>query len=440
MSLLSRLLAAVNPTAASDDWAVARDAELAAQAAVAPRNQGNNGARYVLSSDPSSIALFSATPASSGYAITDHTALSVATCYACVSIIAGAIAQLPVHVYRLLPDGSREEQPRNNLWWLLNEQPHARWPAASWKEFIAQVVLLRGDQYTEIVRDNSGRPVSLIPYLPWQVVTALEGDRLQYYVWDIYTNKPHGVDQDDMLHFAGFGYDGVRSRSVIQYAARDNIGNSLAAADLAGRQFRDGAMQRVAVEFPGSMTDEQSTAFRNAWAATYGGVDNRKLPLVLTENAKVSTLNLTAADAQLIETRKFDKTEICVAFRVPPHMLGDTDKASSWGTGIEQMGIYFVQYTLRPHLVRWQDELNRKLFRRAGLFVEFDTAALLKGDSKAEAEYLRAALGGPGTGNGWITLNEARRVKNLPPLEGGDKPYNVNESASHETPAAATAA
>jgi HK97 family phage portal protein len=129
-------------------------------------------------------------------------------------------------------------------------------------------------------------------------------------------------------------------------------------------------------------------------------------------------VSLSAEDSQLLEARKFQVIDIARAFGVPPHLIGETSASTSWGTGIESMGRGFVRFTLQPYLVRIEQEINRKLFRTAKYFVEFNRDALLEGDSKGQADYFRAALGGPGTGPGWMTVDDVRRVKNLPPMEG----------------------
>ena len=112
-------------------------------------------------------------------------------------------------------------------------------------------------------------------------------------------------------------------------------------------------------------------------------------------------------------------------------MIGETTKASSWGTGIEQMSIGFVKHTLGPHLKRFQDELNRKLFFTSRYFIEFDVDALMAGDSKAQAEYYSKALGGPGS-QGWMTINEVRHLKGLPPIPGGDQLYMTNQETANQ--------
>lgn len=151
---------------------------------------------------------------------------------------------------------------------------------------------------------------------------------------------------------------------------------------------------------------------------------------MLVNGGKLTTVSLSAEDAQLLETRKFQVIEIARAFGVPPHMIGETSASTSWGSGIEQMSIGYVRYTLGPHLTRIEQELNRKLWPRSQkYFVEFNRDGLLSGDSKTEAEVFGKALGGPGA-QGWMTINEVRRIKNLPPLEG--EQYNQVQIASKQ--------
>jgi HK97 family phage portal protein len=146
---------------------------------------------------------------------------------------------------------------------------------------------------------------------------------------------------------------------------------------------------------------------------------------------------MTPEDAQLIETRKYEKGDICTAFGVPPIMIGDSEKTTSWGTGIEQITIGFVRYTLKPHLVRWEEELNRKLFGSPKRFVEFEVDGLLRGDSKAQADYFTAALGGPGAGPGWMTVNEVRKLRNLEPVDNGDELYYPKDGNEQQVSSAA---
>jgi HK97 family phage portal protein len=382
-------------------------------------------------------ALFQPIASASGFAITDKTAMAVSTVYACLSKLSGAVLQLPVHHYRYDAVGDRKRIENAPLWWMLNESPSTLWTSAAWKEWIVRCVSLRGDQHTEILRssDRSGGQVTgLKPHHPDLVVPRMVKDgtgfRVVYDTVCPITGQLKTVDQDDMLHFSSFGFNGLHSLSAIQHAAKQAIGNSLASAEYTGRTIGEGAMPQIALEFAGKMNPEQAKQLRDSFVATYTGVGARKLPLVLTEGGKVTELSISPVDLQLIESRRYEKEDICQALGVPPVIIGDNDKTSSWGTGIEQITLGFVKFTIKPMLRRWEEELNRKLFRNAGQFIEFELDGLLRGDSKAQAEVFKSALGGPGTGDGYMTVNEIRRLKNLPRLDGGDELFKAQRGTT----------
>lgn len=373
--------------------------------------------QVVLSSDPKVLEIFGVGPSASGVHVTPTSAMRVSAVFACVQRIA-SLATMPLNIYERTEVGRKRVEDAD-LWYLLNEQPTPRYTAVSHWEGVAGFQALRGGAYTFIGRSRSGAIRELIP-LPWDAVqverSKSDENRLKYYVQDVRT---YGADQDDILHFPGFGFDGINGMSVIQWAARNAAGNAAAMDEYSGRFFANGAHPSIVLSSDKKMDPAQVTTLQTAFAAKYSGMDNsHRLPLVLTEGLKQDKISLSAEDSQLLEARKFQVVDIARAFGVPPHLIGETSASTSWGSGIESMGRGFVTFTLQPYLVRIEQELNRKLFRTAKYFVEFDRASLLQGDSKGQAEYSRAALGGPGTGPGWMTVDEVRREKNLPPLGG----------------------
>lgn len=375
---------------------------------------------------------------SAGAVVNATTAMRVSAVYSCVALIAGSIAQLPLPVYRMV-NGSRE-RIEHDYWWLLNEQFAPTWQAAAAWEFLVTQMLLRGDGIAYLHRDRSGRVLSILPW-PRDRVDILEQERssprasrrLQYTFHD---DKGYfTVDQDDVLHIPGFGFNGVCSMSVIQWGARNGIGIAIQGDEHAGKFFSEGGKPEVAIKAPGEMTPTQQDQFRDAWVAKYGGTQgNRRIPLILTEGLEISELTMSAVDQQLLESRQWQVIDIARAFLVPPHMIGETTKTTAWGSGIEQLGIGFVKYTLGIHLKRIKQELNRKLWSRAGTFTEHTVEGLMRGDSKAQAEYFAKALGGPGT-QGWMFVNEVRRLVNLPPVAGGDD--MIFAGSAPENPASA---
>lgn len=365
---------------------------------------------------------FGVLPSASGMVVTPVSAMRVAAVFACVQKIAGAIATLPIHAYKTEGD-IKSRLPRDDLWFKLNEQPSPQFTAASHWEGVSIAQLLRGDSYTWIRRGLNNSIRELLP-MPWGCVSPIRqpDGSVRYYV----SLPDYGIQTwlgaDEVLHFPGFGFDGIKSMSVISYAAKAAVGNAMAMDEYSGRFFADGAHPSIILSASGKMSPDQVTALQNAFRNKYAGIDNaHRLPLVLTEGISAKEISLSAEDAQLLEARKFQVIDIARAFGVPPHMIGETSASTSWGSGIESMSRGFVTYTLQPHLVRIEQELNRKLFPRdTGKTLQFDRDALIEGDSKAQAEYNRAALGGPGSGQGWMTVNEVRRSKGLKPIDGGD--------------------
>lgn len=372
---------------------------------------------------------FGVTSASAGVSVTPLSAQRVAAVSACRQKIAGSISTLRLDVLRITDD-TEVKLPRDSLWYLLNEQPHSQFTATShWDNKVSEQ-LLRGDGFTWIRRRPNGSIAELFP-LPWSAVQPwrMPDGSIRYYIilpdWNITT----WLDPSEVLHFPGHGFDGLRSMSVIAYGAQNAIGNALAMDDYSGKFFANGAHPSIILKTDKAMTETQKNELRAAFVAKYSGANNaHKHPLVLTEGLAAQEISLSAEDAQLLEARKFQVVDIARAFGVPPHMIGETTGSSAVGAGYEQQARDFVMHTLRLHLKRLEQELNRKLFPRdTGKFVRFDLSDLIEGDAKAQADYNRAALGGPGTGMGWATVNEIRKAKGLPPVDGGDTIFDPRD-------------
>jgi HK97 family phage portal protein len=359
--------------------------------------------------------------APSGQTVSAVSAMRVAAVSACVEKIAGAIGPMPIHCYQT--DGDQKiKMPRDDLWFKLNESPSPLFTAGAVWENVISERLLRGDSFMLPRYGQNGALRELLP-LPWECVSPLivQGE-VRYYINLPEFNISTWVAPSEILHFKSLGFDArrMRSPSAIQYGARAAIGNALAMDSYSGKFFENGAHPSIILKTDKVMKDDQKQALRDAFAAKYSGLDNaHRLPLVLSEGMNAQEISLSADDAQLIEARKFQVIDIARAFGVPPHMIGETSASTSWGSGIESMSRGFVTYTLKRHLKYLEDELNSKLFPRTpGKFLKFDLSELIEGDSAAQAAYNRAALGGPGTGYGWMTVDEVRKSKGLAPMGG----------------------
>lgn len=200
--------------------------------------------------------------------------------------------------------------------------------------------------------------------------------------------------------------------SPMRYAAQ-SIGVGLAAEQYGASFFGNGSVPRLAISMPGTLNKEQQQTLRAAWDATYGGVSNSNKTAVLFGGAKLEKVSISPDEAQFIETRKFQVSEIARWYRVPPHMIGDLDKATF--SNIEHQALEFVTYTLRPWLVRFEQELRRKLFFGVykTQYAEFNVDGLLRGDVKSRSDYYIR-----GRQWGWLSANDIRRLENMEAIEG----------------------
>ena len=369
----------------------------------------------------------------SGSVVTHKSALQVAAVFACVSLISGAIASIPLKVYQRKANGIREESDNHPLLLKLCLEPSPMVTALVFWETLITDMLLDGNAYAVIDRDLNGRVRRLIYVNPASVnVRLVEGD-LSYIVAISPDREqlPRATKNDiafvgfypsDILHFPGVGWNGKTGMSVIKSAALSSVGNALSADQFTGLYFKQGISSPGYLKFPQKLTKEQFEMMREYWKSHVVGADQAHLPPIITEGGEFMPMKIKADDVQLLETRKFQVLDIARIFGVPPHMIGAQETTTSWGTGIEQQSIGFVRYTLRPHLTRIEQELNRKLFRNHQYFSEFDVNALLRGDIKARNEAHQIALGG-NQNPGWKTVNEIRREENLKPIINGDTLY-----------------
>jgi HK97 family phage portal protein len=350
--------------------------------------------------------------------------MNVSTVHACVNLIGGAISSLPLMFYRRTDNNEREAY-KPDEWWMLNEQPTTAWGAATAWEFASQSLLLRGDSFWRILRASRMSPkiVGFEPLHPLTVRVRRVDDRNVYDVApQLAQQLGSGVatitlDQDDMLHVPGPGFDGLRGLSQIQSVLRLSGGISLSADAWTSAFFKNSARPDYALETDANLKKDQIDDIKAQIDEQHKGAAKSHRPMVLHGGLKVKAITINPEDAQLMELRRFQVEDVCRAMGVPPFMVGHTEKTTSWGSGVEQMSIGFVKYTLQRHLVKFEQEINRKVFRTSRNFCEFLTAGLERGDLKSRFEAYRIALGRAGE-QPWMAYDEIRRLENLAPREG----------------------
>lgn len=373
--------------------------------------------------------------------MTEASAMRVAAVYSCVALISGTLATLPIHVYERLGEVDRRRRPDHPVAIVLRK-PNRNQTSVDFFQQMQASVLLRGNAYAWIRWDAGRRgsiPRELWPLHPDLVEPELKRDRsIVYHVRLHESDAPIDVPQEDMLHVRGLSSNGFTGRSVLA-DARDVIGIAQATQESAGTFWASGGGPDLVLKHPKVLSEKAQKSLEDKFAATYGGNSHQKRVAVLEEGMEVTPVSLTKRDAQFLETRQFQRTEICGMFQVPPHMIGDTEKSTSWGTGIEQQQIGFLQYTMRRWLVTWERAIWQQLIEQESAFYpEFMVDGLLRGDFKAQMDGYAV-----GFNNGFLSANDIRRKLNEGPVDGGDtywRPLNMApltqvESAEPAVPA-----
>lgn len=348
----------------------------------------------------------------SGASVTADSAMKVSAVYGCVSLIAGAIATLPLGVFERTQEG--RDKADHPYWWLFNEQAGEGWTSSAAIEYIISSKLFYGDGFGRLIRAKGGRVLGWEPLHPLSVYPFRHDGKILYRVTKS-GEAPYTLDSSDVLHLPSLGFDGLTSPSPITYAAREAIGTAISAQQFSGQFFAGGANFDYALKTSTKLTAEQLTQLTASLRSR--AQNGPRGPLILSGGLEPAQLSVNSKDAEILATRLFTVEEICRVFGVPPHMVGHTDKTTSWGSGIESQGIGFVRYTLQRHLTPMAQEINRKLWPvRERFFVEHITAALERGDLKGRYEAYRIAMGRAGE-MPFMDANEVRRLENMPPHE-----------------------
>lgn len=364
------------------------------------------------------------TRSSAGTVVNENTAFNVAVVLTCVSLRSRAIASLPIRVYERIDDRSKKPavshplsrvlfrpnswQTRSELFGMLEAHRVLRGNAYAW---INRVTIAGADG---VERDQV---VELVPMHPDRVVVE---EPEEFGAPTIYKlrKKRNGqevpIPASEVLHLKGLSTDGRMGRSVLQ-DMREAIGGALATQEYGNSFWSRGANPSVVITHPGDLTQKAKDGLEESWERIYGGKDGRRAA-VIDEGMKIEPLSLTAEDAQFLETRKFSRSELAGALHVPPHMVGDTEKSTSWGTGIEQQQIGFVVFTMQPDLVCWEQRMNLDLVTRPDkYFLEFSVNGMMRGDATSRANFYWRMVQ-----MGAMSPNDVRGLENMNPIANGD--------------------
>lgn len=351
----------------------------------------------------------------SGKNVTVDAALQLSTVWACVRLLSETVSTLPLKLYRRQPDGSRTVATDHPLYRVLCISPNAEMTPGRFMLMIVASLALRGNAFVE-KKFIGSRIVALVPLLPQHMrVKRQPNGGLEYIYSENGTERP--IPEKNLMHIRGFGLDGVCGIMPVK-AGREVLGAAMSADEAAARVFAQGLQASgVLTNESGALKPEQREQLRQSLAAFAGSKNAGKL-MVLEAGLKYQGITMNPEAAQMLETRAFQIEEICRWFRVPPFMVGHTDKQSSWASSVEGQNLQFLTNTLRPLLDNIEQEIIRCLIGEAEaetVYAEFSVEGLLRADLAARREWYASALQ-----NGWMNRNLVARLENQPPIPGGD--------------------
>lgn len=358
---------------------------------------------------------------SSGVTVNEQTVFAIPTVLACVGLISRTMLTLPVDVMERLPGRKRRQAEGHPLARLFdNPNSWQDWPM--FVQLLQVHLLLRGNGYAWInwttdTRDGSEQAYELIPMHPDQVAVEQAKDYSLRYTLTRTDGTRVPLPQHEVLHLRGLSTDGVMGRSVI-YDLKDVFGQTLAAQEYTGNRWKRGGVPDVALTHPKTLSDKAQRSLEDKFEETYGGKSGRRVA-VLEEGMTIKEIAFTPQQHQFLETHKFTKSELASIFPVPPHMIGDTEKSTSWGTGIEQQKLGYQTFTIQPWVTIWEHGLRRALIKNPQRFyVKFRVEGLLRGDSGQRASFYERMWR-----MGVFTINDILALEDMDPVDGGDVRY-----------------
>ncbi|MGT2453774.1 phage portal protein [Cupriavidus basilensis] len=348
-----------------------------------------------------------------GEAVTVNSTLQLSTAWACVRLLADTLSTLPLNVYRAESGDTKTLARDHELYKLLHNHPNADMTAAVFWQVYVACLLLWGAAYVEKRRNVVGGLIALDLLQPARMMPPRVRDdgSIEWIYNDPVLKRQRTIPEDDLWYLPAFTLDGLNPLSPVQMGA-NVFGGAIAADRASAATFKDGMKSAGLVTMDAVLKPSQREDIRThvKTVSDQGGY------MVLEKGAGFQQLKMNPQDAELLATRGFNVEEICRWYRVPPWMVGHTEKSTSWGTGIEQQMIGFVTFSLRPWAVRIEQSISKDLVlttERTTVTAEFALEGLLRGDSASRASFYSQM-----TQNGIMTRDDCRKKENLPPKGG----------------------
>jgi HK97 family phage portal protein len=353
-----------------------------------------------------------------GVVVNEQRAMAHATVISCVKILAETLAMMPLPLYRRLSPRGRERAEDHPLYTLLHDAPNPEITSFAFRETLQAHLGIRGNAYAEIERKKSGRILAFWPLTPSRVTPFRQDGEKRYRV-ELPNGSPTTLESDEVLHIPGFGYDGLQGLSPIGLA-RHSIGLSIAAEEYGSRWFGSGSRPGGVLTRPvgaPKLTDAARNSLGESFERKHGGLSNAHRVAILEEGMTWEAIGVNPAESQFLETRKYQRAEICGWYRVPPHLIADLDRSTN--NNIEQQSLEFIVYTMQPWISRWEQTMNVSLLsedERRSLYTQFNLRLLLRGDAAARAKFYSQMMQ-----IGVYSPNDIRELEDENPTPDGNR-------------------
>ena len=350
--------------------------------------------------------------------VNSHNALELSDVLTCVRVIAESVASLPLSIYQDSSNGG-EKAKDHPLEELLRWQPNPEMTSYDLRMWMMIDALLRGNGSAQIIRDGSGKILELWPLYSSKLSAerSSTGEVIYNYPDPDANNKDGKVylPADEVLLIRTFSSNELFSPSLIDTAS-GMFSASKAAEDYTREFFQNGTTLSGVIEFPTEMDEETFQRLKEDWSETYTGDGNRHKTPILEGGAKFSPLNLNHTETQLLEARKYNRSQIAGLFRVPAHLINDLEKATF--SNIEHQDLGFVKHTLRPWMCNWEQKLRQTLLtpeEKKTYYFKHNTNDLLRGDLESRFKAYSSGIQG-----GFLSPNDVRRKEDEKTYEAGE--------------------
>ena len=349
--------------------------------------------------------------------VTSKSAMGVSTFFSCVRVISDLVASQPYSVYKSLDSGGSKVASSHRLHYLIHTRPNARMSPYIWKRTMMANMLVYGFALSQIVRDGMGNPVALVPHSSSKV-TIYEDPETGMYFFKVSGKTNIVLSEDDVIFLKDLGLDGNCGHSVINWQDQ-TIKLGLLAKKFANKYYEKGAFLSGIITTELDPTNSEAAEIYKERIKQGIHRDEDGI-IVLGAGVDYKSIGRDTTESQVIEFLNQTDKDIAKSFGLPMSMLGDTEKQTSFGTGVESMFISVTNTVIIPKAVQLEQEVNYKCLtfneQRNGYYTKLNFRNLLRGDAKSYAEYVSKMIQ-----NGIYTQNEVRGWDELPAVAGGDR-------------------